>query len=252
MGCRWRRARAGRTVQSLDICTHGEHRSHERNEPHSRPRPRLRQHGGHHRRYAARAGPSAQRGARRQGRRASQDGVLQSAFLGQGPNRRLDDRGWRAGRHDRAGLRDRRADVGQYGDRARVRLCREGLPLHPHHARDDVDRATQDDGAARSRARPDAHGGGDQWGLEQGRRAHGRDRGRRAAHAVRKSGQPGRAPPHDRARDLERHGRQGRRADLGDRDGRIPDRLRFRAQGEEPRPPRRGARAGDEPGALGR
>ena len=61
--------------------------------------------------------------------------VVQPRRQRQGPHRRRDDRGRRGRRADRAGPHDdRRGDLGQHRDRARVRLRREGLRPRAHAA----------------------------------------------------------------------------------------------------------------------
>ena len=84
--------------------------------------------------------------------------VVQPGRLGQGPHRPGDDRGRRGRGPPGAGHeRHRRAHLGQHRHRPRLRRGGQGLPLHPHDARDDERGAAH--AAARLRRRAGAHAG---------------------------------------------------------------------------------------------
>ena len=142
------------------------------------------------------------------------------------------------GRADPRRVRRRGAHLGQHRHRAGVRLRRQGLPLHPHDARDHERRAAH--AAARLRRRA---------GADAGRRRHaGRDRPGRGDRlpdrrglrpsAVPEPGQP-RGPPADHRRgDLGRHRRRGRRAGGRRGHGGLDHRGRPGARRAPPRVPR--------------
>ncbi len=90
----------------------------------------------------------------REGKTRREARILQPDFLGEGPYRRLDDRGSGGrGAHRARAECAGGADLRQYRHRARLRGRVEGLSPDPHHAGDDVSRAAQDARLSRCRAR---------------------------------------------------------------------------------------------------
>ncbi|CAA9485773.1 MAG: Cysteine synthase, partial [uncultured Solirubrobacteraceae bacterium] len=203
----------------------------------------------------------APRAARCAGRAVRQARDAQPRRLGQGPDRRGDDRGRRARRADRAREDDdRRGDVGQHRHRARVRLRREGLrpPAHPPAGHEPRARGPA---APLRRPLPD-HGvdGRDERG------GRGRARARRGGRlldgqAVREPGEPGRPLRGDGSRDLggargprrlpgvrRRHGRDHHRHGSLPQGAQPGSAHRGRRARELARPERRAPRAAQDPG----
>ena len=155
--------------------------------------------------------------------------------LGQGPDRRRDDRRGRARRPHRARRSgDRRADQRQHRDRAGDGLRGARLRADPDAARGDEPRARQAAARLRGRGARDAvarrHDRGGRAGERDLRAAQGLH-----AAAVRQPGQPGDPSPDHGRGDLERHRRRGRR---------LRRRRRHRRHDHRRRPGAEGALAG--------
>ena len=166
-------------------------------------------------------------GAELPGRGGREARVLQSRRVGQGPDRRRDDRRRRARRPDRArALGDRRADQRQHRDRPGTGGRRARLPADPHAAGGDEPGAHSAAAHLRRRGPRDALAGRDERG---GRARQPARRGARRLHpaAVLEPRQPRDPPPDHRRGDLARPRRAG---------GRLRRRRRHRRHDHRRRP----------------
>ena len=158
--------------------------------------------------------------------------------VGEGPHRPLDHRGRRAAGRAEAGRRDRRGHERQHRHRPRDRRRDQGLPLHLHDPRQDVER--EDPAAPRLRGRghrrADRGAAGPPGVLHpEGEDDRGADaRGHLRGPAL-QPGQPGGALPHDGTGDLGADEGEDHALRLLARDRRNGHRRRPVPQGEEPR-----------------
>jgi len=145
-----------------------------------------------------------------------------------------DGRGGGEERHAQARRDDHRADERQHRRGPRARERGEGISPHPHHARDDVDRAPQARGRIRCGNRPDARRGRHEGRDRQGERTSRRDARRGDPPAVREPREPRLPLPHHRSRGLGGHKRRSCRVRRRRRHGRHDHRHGQVPQGEEP------------------
>ena len=176
--------------------------------------------------------------------------------LGQGPDRRPDDRRGREGRPDPPGRHPHRTDQREHRHRPRPGGGDQGLSDDHHDAREDESREAGDSRGTRCRDHPHAHRGGLGRSREPHRRGQAPARGDSAGPhlgPVRQREQSARPLSRHRGRDRSPVGRQTRRVrgDGGNRrdpDGHrsapqgrhseLQDRRR-RSRGIDPRRPRR-------------
>ncbi len=187
-----------------------------------------------------------------QGQPAGKDRGTQSGVQREVPHRSGNDLGSGEGGPSQARTARRRAHQRQYGNRAGLRLRRQGLSAQSAHARIDVA------GAAASaevvRCEPDSDAG-----RRRDERRHqtsrGNGEGPQVFHAptIQEPGEPGDPFPHDGSGDLGRHQRQRRRPRLGSGDRRNDHRRVALYQGDaRPQAMVRRRRADRKPGPFRR
>ena len=178
--------------------------------------------------------PHQQTRRRRRRDRPREARILQSCEFGEGPHRgRHHRRRSRLGQAPR-GRDDRRGNLRQHGNRARLGRSRPRVQSHSHDALLHVQRAARAAARFRGGACSDRTRAGNARRRRQSEGDRGLDGRRRPRLAVCERGEPRRPREDDRRRDLGGHRRQGRLPRLRHRHGRHDHRRRPRAAPPQP------------------